>query len=105
MVMMWTRKEWIEEDNNILLCIGQEYMEEDKDGEYIIPDDYKPLLCKIWDNYTRQDWINNGFYKIRGKVFDLYSELGVFRDEVSRDTFVKACNLVGVDYSEYRYYL
>lgn len=102
---MWTKESFMMESNNILLCIGQEYMEEDGEGDYIIPDDYKPILKEVWDNYTRKDWIDNGFYKIRGKVFDLYSELGAFRDEVSRDTFVKACNLVGVDYYEYRYYL
>lgn len=101
---MWTKNEFITDDN-LLYVLGEEYMTEDEYGDYEFPENWEEVLEKVWKEYTRQQWLDRGFYKVRGKLFDLHTQLGELSKEVSKQTLIKVCKEAGLDWNEYRYYL
>ncbi len=63
------------------------------------------ILEAIWKNYKPEDFAEHGFYRLRGIVYDLETEMGEFSKVASKATFKKACKMAGYEPEDYEDYL
>lgn len=63
------------------------------------------ILETVWKNYKPKDFAEHGFYRLRGIVYDLETEIDEFAKVASKTTFKKACEMAGYDHEKYENYL
>ena len=95
---MYDKKQFI---NNwdLTLVLGEDIAEE------LNLENPTEILEAVWKNYKPKDFAEHGFYRLRGIVYDLETEMDEFVKVASRTTVKKACEMAGYDSGKYEEYL
>lgn len=95
---MYDKKQFI---NNwdLTIVLGEDIAEE------LNTENPTEILEAVWKNYKPKDFAEHGFYRLRGIVYDLETEIDEFAKVASKTTFKKACEMAGYNPEKYEEYL